>query len=679
MAVSSEIWNQLATTGTSITATPPPTRGSFVLNDYQALIEVNFADYQPPDGLECSALLQAFLDYAGTLAFALKANASSLDDQNLRNCVRATIPRGNYQLHNQIVVPEFVELNCLGTLWRQSGGFLDNNYYQPMVVFTINSMARFLNLYCQDNTENTGAGVVFGKSWEISGISSFTGTSGYAVNDEIVLSNPSQSPSYGARLRVTSVGGGGAITGVTVLDGGAYSRRPNIGTGPYSSAGQMNSVSSGSSRLFLANTLTQASTTGSGTATSFTPTWAPDFYASPDINGFYTYRAGPPLQGNMYIGEVTVKNVDNSFSPTYGGKFGVLLNLFNADIDRIQVVGGYYGIAARCTDVRANSLNLVLNAVGMACTGTSFSCPDVVCDTCSVAFIEILPGSGSVNLSGHTIWPDPNESTRFKPIDSGYGFLVGQDSGDSPPVVDGINLNFTMSNSGSATQNSGNGACALFLSNVKNSHFNIETSNRLTDIGTHKMRLLVGFGRGVDTNSVLVTGKIDNTPGLVAREGATVTRVDSIVAAGSGYQVGDIVSLSGLSGTLVAANLQVTAVSGGVVTGVRQIGPSLYTSTPSGTIATTAVIGSGSGLTVTITARASASSLPGGLQIHDGSMPGWVSDNLVCRINGSGAPGAGTGNGRAVRGSQYTDLSNGDLYLNTGTHGSPNWKKVTAV
>lgn len=75
----------------------------------------------------------------------------------------------------------------------------------------------------------------------------------------------------------------------------------------------------------------------------------------------------------------------------------------------------------------------------------------------------------------------------------------------------------------------------------------------------------------------------------------------SIVAGGSGYYVGVVVSVNG--GTVASSTfpciLRVTAVSGGVVTGVEIISGGMYTANPSGTLTTQRQFGSsGSGLTV---------------------------------------------------------------------------------
>lgn len=56
------------------------------------------------------------------------------------------------------------------------------------------------------------------------------------------------------------------------------------------------------------------------------------------------------------------------------------------------------------------------------------------------------------------------------------------------------------------------------------------------------------------------------------------------------------------------------------------------------------------------------------------------SPHEVCRLEGDGAPVdgvSGTGAGFAGKGSQYTDYTNANLYLNAGTKASPTWKLVT--
>jgi hypothetical protein len=74
-----------------------------------------------------------------------------------------------------------------------------------------------------------------------------------------------------------------------------------------------------------------------------------------------------------------------------------------------------------------------------------------------------------------------------------------------------------------------------------------------------------------------------------------------------------------------------------------------------------------------------AGTTAGGIAIRDGSMPGWVRDYGLCDIFGSGAPTASTGQNKAQKGSKYTDLSAGELYINKGTAGTPAWHKITTA
>lgn len=680
MPVSSEIWTQLSTTGSGGTAAPPPTR-TLNLNDVRAFVDLNFGDFADPDGAECSAKLQAFLDYAGGYALAIKSSA--LDDQGLRNCVKVTIPRGNWFVKDQIVVPEWVELDMQGTLCRHSGGSLATNVYLPMIVYSVNAIASRVNVYCTDGTASN-SGVVFGKSWSVTGVTSIvSGGSGYAVNDLIYLAQPSKLPYWAACLKVTSVSSG-AVTGVTVEDGGAYSRRPR--TGPTVSPAAITAVAPAVTQLVQPAAMPQGSTTrggspGPGTGATFNVTWTPDFSGT-DIKGVYNYQTGPHLQADTLIGQVRVGGAGGGISTTYGAQFAVLLNLFNAEIDRICTGNGYYGIVGFCTDVRANCLNAVSARTGLMVQGNSFECPNVVLDTCFITYLEIMPNSHGVTLSGRTLWPEGNNGMEggMGPINSGYAIIVGNDPDGTPPVQDSIKLDFAMSNSGSASQNGNAGAAALFLANIQNSHINIETSNQLTAIsGTKKMKIHTGFGPGVDSTSVFVSGTIDGTSVAPVAYGATVT-YGTPGAGGSGYAVGDIVRLTAGS-NIVNATFQVTSVSSGAVTSVRPIGPGLYSTAPTtgSAVATATVTGSGSGLTMWLAVKAAPSSLPGGLFVRDGSAPGWVRDTGLYEMTGSGAPSGSTGLNKAARGSKYTNTATGDLYLNTGTAASPSWKKVTAV
>ena len=92
----------------------------------------------------------------------------------------------------------------------------------------------------------------------------------------------------------------------------------------------------------------------------------------------------------------------------------------------------------------------------------------------------------------------------------------------------------------------------------------------------------------------------DGTPHEVLFTWGTNTVTKSLIqsapnAGGSGYAVGDVLSVSGGTFT-TAATLQVTAVSAGAVTAVAVKSPGAYSVIPTGTLATTG--GTGSGCTV---------------------------------------------------------------------------------
>jgi len=682
--VSAESWTQLTTVGGAGTAAPPPTR-TLNLNDKLALAELNFGDFQEPnDRGDVSAILQAFLDYAGNYALALKARG--LDDQNLRSYVRAKIPRGYACVAYQIVVPEWVDLDMEGTLVRLSDGPLGSNPFLPMIVYTANSSASRVNLYCifDDATEGgTGSGVCFGKSWSMASVMLASAGSGYQVGDTILLSQISRAPYDSAIVTVNAVDGSGAITDFALSYGGHYSCRPP--TGPTVSASQIASVAPDVVPLVQPAVFPQDSTfhadgsPGDGSGASFTPAWESDFGGSDADNGVWNYNAGDPLGTDMIIGQVRVNGIGIEFDQTYGGKFGVLLNTINGVIDSIIVNGGYYGILCKAGDIRANSLNPVNAMIGlMFGTGSSFECPNVVVDTPFGSAIQIDAGCGGIILKGICFFPEGKNSVLdgIGPTNAGYAIIVGQRG--AADFAENIHLDFVLDNCGSATQNGGVGAGALFLANIKNSHLRIDTSNRPGSQGdTHKIALHTGYASGVDAASVLVTGTINGISGAAISAGAAIAEAD-VVSGGSGYSVGDIVTLN-VPNHIINATALVTAVSGGVVAAVKVLGPGLYSTAPSTatTRSTTTTYGSGSGLTVKAKVVLPVGSVTGGLAIRDGSLPGWIRDFGICDIYGSGVPAGSTGLNKAPAGSRYVDRSSGDVYYNKGTAGAPAWHKVT--
>lgn len=73
---------------------------------------------------------------------------------------------------------------------------------------------------------------------------------------------------------------------------------------------------------------------------------------------------------------------------------------------------------------------------------------------------------------------------------------------------------------------------------------------------------------------------------VAAATGISLQSVDSIAAGGTGYSIGDILTLSGGTFSL-AAQVEVLAVSSGVVTSVRLFNAGVYTVAPADPVATT--------------------------------------------------------------------------------------------
>ena len=89
---------------------------------------------------------------------------------------------------------------------------------------------------------------------------------------------------------------------------------------------------------------------------------------------------------------------------------------------------------------------------------------------------------------------------------------------------------------------------------------------------------------------------------VAAATGDSLSSVDSIVAPGTAYVVGDILTVVGGTGT-IAAQVEVTTVSSGTVTAVRRSNDGVYTAPPTGTLTTTGGTGTGCTLTCTFAAN----------------------------------------------------------------------------
>lgn len=97
------------------------------------------------------------------------------------------------------------------------------------------------------------------------------------------------------------------------------------------------------------------------------------------------------------------------------------------------------------------------------------------------------------------------------------------------------------------------------------------------------------------------TGHIAMSNAIVAAcTGTSLQSVDSVAAGGSGYVVGDLITLAGGTST-IAAVLEVTTVSAGAVTGARIENAGVYSSAPSDPVGQASTDGSGTGATFNLT------------------------------------------------------------------------------
>jgi hypothetical protein len=146
----------------------------------------------------------------------------------------------------------------------------------------------------------------------------------------------------------------------------------------------------------------------------------------------------------------------------------------------------------------------------------------------------------------------------------------------------------------------------------------------------------------------------------------------AINAAGSGYAVGDIVSISGGTQTVQGQAEVVSVGGGGAVTAVRIYNAGFYTVNPGTGAATTALTGSGSGLTLNTTIAAN----------------GWTSRRST-NVGGSGqreviVEGSGSGSDQIFVGwRSYSDVGSGATNLElagfTGFNSGLTWENQAGI
>lgn len=151
-----------------------------------------------------------------------------------------------------------------------------------------------------------------------------------------------------------------------------------------------------------------------------------------------------------------------------------------------------------------------------------------------------------------------------------------------------------------------------------------------------------GSGHAIGDVLTPSTGTYDHAPAI---EVVGVTNGDTVAsttpsAAGTGYNVGDLVQLANGEGTWsVVAILEVTSVGGsGDVTGLQVNNPGAYSVQPTGSVTTTALTGSGDdALTVTLTWNTSVTGIINEIFIADaGAATATPTDPVATTSDGSG-------------------------------------------
>ena len=95
-----------------------------------------------------------------------------------------------------------------------------------------------------------------------------------------------------------------------------------------------------------------------------------------------------------------------------------------------------------------------------------------------------------------------------------------------------------------------------------------------------------------------VLRRMASPPTTITSKGSGLTAAPTVSAGGSGYVVGDVITLAGGT-SVVTAQVKVSAVSGGAVTAVTYYRGGIYTTTPSNPVAQGSTTGSGTGATFT--------------------------------------------------------------------------------
>ncbi len=585
--------------------------------------------------------LQAFLLYCQSMALAMKT--TSLDSNCYRMSVTAYLPRGTYLVSQPLVVPEYVNLHTDGMIVRAPfTGDQSNNgttsvpgafyaasagaqgQFEPTVIVAPRGHASRLNVYVgNENIDYRGSGVAIGKTWQAqSGAACTLGHAGtgYSVGDIVVLAQPSAGTYWPWTAQVTAVNASGGITAANVALTGAYGLPPALQQQQWTAANGFSVFDPLNAGCFLQTSAFHSDfvTPSPGTGATLAPGWAPDF-----IGG--QYNIGAVIQTDTLIGHLNVTGfVPGIYSPTYGGTWGVLITGLNGIIDEIELLGGNDGVYCRfANDWRISTMNCVGSGCGLELYGCgSIECPNLVFDTCGAALL--INQSDRIVLRGLAFFEQANISQAYAfpaslandPTQgfSGYSAIqIGQASSAAYPNAH-LDITMTLVNMG--------GLPATTITQYKGTAVGGQSPRDMP----YSLALSYVFSSCFDI-------RISNIAETIGT--ATLLPSSGLVCFGQGVDGGNEVR-----GTID--------------------GPAFVT-----------------GPAATLT---SGHAWPGcGLRIWDAVANGYQGAGGTYELSGSGAPvngTAGTGLGKAAKGSTYRDLSSPGLYIQTGAIASPSWLQI---
>ncbi len=533
----------------------PAVRTGLILADRTKLAGTyNFAEiWDTQATYDAWPALQNFLLYCQLMALAMKT--SGIDNIAERNCVRCVLPRGAYLVSQPLVVPEFVDLDCRGTIYRaaytgnQSNdgvnsvpGIFATNPFLPTVVIAPRAHSRTLNIYVNTdgNIAHRGSGLCIGKTWAAQvGAACTVGNAGtgYAVGDTLYMTQPSVGPYFNWAAKVTAISGGGStgpIAAATVSAAGAYALPPATYNGGPSLQQQQWTAANGfpgvldaaNPGCFTVHSAYQGSgsTPSAGTGATLAPTWQADF-----VTGTAAYNIGSAITNGSQIGKVQITGaIPVQIDAVHGPTFGVMVTGLETVIGEIQLLGanaGVYGYFAQ--DVRIGVLNVVEAGVGVELYGCgSWHCPLVVLDTCGAAFL--INETQGVRMGFRAFFEQNNITIpNAYPNSLGNAIQIGNASSATYPCAD-IHLDGTLVNMGGLPKstiaaNPGTAiggqtarpmAASISLAWMFSSVIRVKVTNIGEQGGQPSILPTSGFcvfGLGVDAGNV-VEGAIDTIP-----------------------------------------------------------------------------------------------------------------------------------------------------------------------